>query len=141
MLLLLRGVLTFKEGNKKETQGYGCEILPDWADGAILLAPVTEQQALESGLALPSALDLRETFPPCDIVFNLFWLVFDVYLDLSLWPWISANKWWTNVVDRSVVTGNNGLRVHMTMKFGDGVLSSALHPWAAPPKKEDAENP
>jgi len=57
---------------------------------------------------------------------------FDVYLDLSLWPWISVNKWWTNVVDRSVVTGNNGLRVHMTMKFGDGVLSSALHPWAAP---------
>jgi len=28
----------------------GCEILPDWADGAIFLAPLTEQQALEAGV-------------------------------------------------------------------------------------------
>ena len=37
---------------RAQVEEAGCELLPDWADGAVVLAPLTENQALEADVAL-----------------------------------------------------------------------------------------
>ena len=36
------------EAVRAQVEDAGCDILPDWANGAIILAPLTEQQAEEA---------------------------------------------------------------------------------------------
>merc|ERR1711920_575439 len=39
-------------GARAQVHEAGCEVLPEWASGAVLLAPLTREQAAEAGLEL-----------------------------------------------------------------------------------------